>query len=108
MAADIVPIGLRLTKGDVHTLWAPRWRADGDEWEAFLGKDEDLYVFDSVADLTAFVRTDRDNEQVVENFDLLAPAGFGGIIGGSVREDDHGRLLARVQGQGLKPETYDW
>ncbi len=49
MAADIVPIRLRLTKGDVYTLWAPRWRADGDEWEAFLGKDEDLYVFESVA-----------------------------------------------------------
>ena len=62
MAADIVPIGLSLTKGDVYTLWAPRWRADGDEWEAFLGKDEDLYVLDSVADLAAFVRTNADND----------------------------------------------
>ncbi len=62
MAADIVPIRLRLTKGDVYTLWAPRWRADGDEWEAFLGKDEDLYVFESVADLVAFVRTNSDND----------------------------------------------
>ena len=62
MAADIVPIGLKLTKGDVYTLWAPRWRADGDEWEAFLGKDEDLYVLESVADLAAFVRTDDDND----------------------------------------------
>lgn len=64
MAADIVPIGLTLTKGDVYTLWAPRWRADGDEWEAFLGKDEDLYVLDSVADLVAFVRTNSDNDLV--------------------------------------------
>ncbi|MDY6997915.1 MAG: primosomal protein [Actinomycetota bacterium] len=62
MAADIVPIQLKLTKGDVYTLWAPRWRAEGDEWEAFLGKDEDFYVFDSVADLVAFVRTDSDND----------------------------------------------
>ncbi|HEY9263733.1 MAG TPA: primosomal protein [Mycobacterium sp.] len=62
MAADIVPIRLRLTKGDVYTLWAPRWRADGDEWEAFLGKDEDLYVFETVADLVAFVRTNTDND----------------------------------------------
>lgn len=64
MAADIVPIRLRLTKGDVYTLWAPRWRADGDEWEAFLGKDEDLYVFETVADLVAFVRTSTDNDIV--------------------------------------------
>lgn len=62
MAADIVPIRLGLTKGDLYTLWAPRWRDGGDEWEAFLGKDEDLYVFESVADLVAFVRTDKDND----------------------------------------------
>jgi hypothetical protein len=62
MAADIVPIRLGLTKGDLYTLWAPRWRDDGDEWEAFLGKDEDLYAFESVADLVAFVRTNTDND----------------------------------------------
>lgn len=62
MAADIVPIRLGLTKGDLYTLWAPRWRDEGDEWEAFLGKDEDLYAFETVADLVAFVRTNNDND----------------------------------------------
>jgi hypothetical protein len=62
MAADIVPIRLGLTKGDLYTLWAPRWRDEGDEWEAFLGKDEDLYAFESVADLVAFVRTNSEND----------------------------------------------
>jgi hypothetical protein len=62
MAADIVPIRLGLTKGDLYTLWAPRWRDEGDEWEAFLGKDDDLYAFESVADLAAFVRTNKDND----------------------------------------------
>jgi hypothetical protein len=62
MAADIVPIRLGLTKGDLYTLWAPRWRDAGDEWEAFLGKDDDLYAFESVADLVAFVRTNTDND----------------------------------------------
>lgn len=64
MAADLVPIRLGLTKGDLYTLWAPRWRDGGDEWEALLGKDEDLYVFESVADLVAFVRTNTDNDLV--------------------------------------------
>jgi hypothetical protein len=64
MAADIVPIRLGLTKGDLYTLWAPRWRDSGDEWEALLGKDDDLYGFESVADLTAFVRTSTDNDLV--------------------------------------------
>jgi hypothetical protein len=62
MAADIVPIRLGLTKGDLYTLWAPRWRDAGDEWEAFLGKDDDLYAFESVADMAAFVRTNTDND----------------------------------------------
>jgi hypothetical protein len=62
MAAEIVPVRLGLTKGDLYTLWAPRWRDAGDEWEAFLGKDDDLFAFESVADLAAFVRTDRDND----------------------------------------------
>ena len=62
MAADIVPIRLGLTKGDLYTLWAPRWRDSGDEWEALLGKDEDLYGFESVADLVAFIRTNSDND----------------------------------------------
>lgn len=62
MAADIVPVRLGLTKGDLYTLWAPRWRDAGDEWEAFLGKDENLYAFESVADLVAFVRTNTDHD----------------------------------------------
>ncbi|MGO9509930.1 MAG: primosomal protein [Mycobacterium sp.] len=64
MAADLVPIRLSLTDGDRYTLWAPRWRDAGDEWEAFLGKDEDLFAFENVAELVAFVRSDTDNDLV--------------------------------------------
>lgn len=62
MAADIVPVRLGLTKGDLYTLWAPLWRDAADEWQGFLGKDEDLYAFETVADLVAFVRTSTDND----------------------------------------------
>ena len=62
MAAELVPIRIGVTAGDLYTLWAPRWRDAGDEWEGFLGKDEDLFAFESVADLAAFVRTDSDND----------------------------------------------
>ena len=62
MAQDIVPIELGLPQGDVVTLWAPRWREDGEEWEAFLGHDEDLYAFPDTAQLAAFVRTEDDHD----------------------------------------------
>ena len=64
MVAALVPIRLSLSEGDRYTVWAPRWRDAGDEWEAFLGKDEDLYAFDTVADLIAFVRSDSDHDLV--------------------------------------------
>lgn len=64
MAGDIIPIELRLTRGDFVTLWAPEWHEGDDEWEAFLGHDEDLYGFEAVAHLAAFIRNDSDNDLV--------------------------------------------
>jgi asparaginyl-tRNA synthetase len=40
--------------------------------------------------------------------DMLAPEGYGEIIGGSQREDDLDRLLARIREEGLPEETYSW
>jgi hypothetical protein len=62
MAQDIVPIELGLTQGDVVTLWAPRWREEGEEWEAFLGHEEDLYAFPDAAHLAAFVRKTGEHD----------------------------------------------
>ena len=89
-----------------------RWGKDlGGSDETIISQmhDKPVFVTHYPRDAKAFyMKTDRDNEKVVENFDLLAPAGFGEIIGGSVREDDYDRLLARVKQEGLNPETYDW
>ncbi|MBJ8347375.1 primosomal protein [Antrihabitans sp. YC2-6] len=63
-AGDIVPIELGLTDGDLVTLWAPRWREGDDEWEAFLGRDDALFGFESVAELAAFIRSDKENDLV--------------------------------------------
>jgi asparaginyl-tRNA synthetase len=40
--------------------------------------------------------------------DLLAPEGYGEIIGGSQREDDHDKLLARIKEEGLPVDAYNW
>jgi hypothetical protein len=64
VAADITPIELGLTDGNVVTLWAPRWREDGEEWEAFLGHEEDLYVFPDAAQLAAFIRTNTEHDLI--------------------------------------------
>ena len=64
MPGDIVPIELGVTAGNLVTLWAPEWREDGEEWEAFLGREDDLYAFPSVAEMAAFIRNDTDNDLV--------------------------------------------
>jgi hypothetical protein len=64
VASDIVPIQLSLTEGDLVTLWAPRWREDGEEWEAFLGDEDALFAFPEVTQLAAFVRSAREHDLV--------------------------------------------
>jgi hypothetical protein len=64
MSQDIVSIELGLPQGDLVTLWAPRWREDGEEWEAFLGHEDDLYAFPDAAHLAAFVRTVDEHDLV--------------------------------------------
>jgi hypothetical protein len=63
MAQDIIPITLALTAGDLVTLWAPRWRQDGEEWEAFLGDDDALFAFADAADLAAWVVSAEESGQ---------------------------------------------
>jgi asparaginyl-tRNA synthetase len=71
--------------------------------------DKPVFVTHYPRDAKAFyMKTDRTQETVVENFDLLAPAGFGEIIGGSVREDDYEYLLQHMKEQNLTPENYTW
>ena len=53
----IVPVKLSLTEGDFYTLWAPKWRQNGSEWQAFLGDDEDVLAFNSPAELLCFVES---------------------------------------------------
>jgi asparaginyl-tRNA synthetase len=39
---------------------------------------------------------------------MLAPEGYGEIIGGSQREDDLSRLQARIREENLPEEAYAW
>ena len=86
MAADIVPIELGLPQGDVVTLWAPRWREDGEEWEAFLGHEDDLYAFVDTAKLAAFVRTATEHDLIDHPAWHIVP---GLSVGELTPDEDH-------------------
>ncbi len=55
-----------------------------------------------------YMKRDPDNPDLVLGSDLIAPEGFGEIIGGSQREDDHDLLLSRMQAENMPIEDYQW
>ena len=55
-----------------------------------------------------YMKRNADDPSRVNNVDLLAPEGFGEIIGGSQREDDYATLLERIHEEKLDPADYDW
>jgi asparaginyl-tRNA synthetase len=114
LRGDLEEVDTRIENNPKHAQLAAEfeWGKDlGGSDETIISQmhDKPVFVTHYPREAKAFyMRTDRQNEKVVENFDMLAPAGFGEIIGGSVREDDYDRLLVKIKDQGLNPETYDW
>ncbi|HEU4800478.1 MAG TPA: asparagine--tRNA ligase [Gemmatimonadales bacterium] len=88
------------------------WGKDlGGDDETLLAKEFDrpVFVYNYPREVKAFyMKENPDDARTVLNNDCLAPEGYGEIIGGSQREDDHDRLLARIKEQGLDPAAYGW
>ncbi len=55
-----------------------------------------------------YMRRDRSDDRLVECFDMLAPEGYGEIIGGSMREEDYDFLLQRIKDHNLNVEDFEW
>ena len=55
-----------------------------------------------------YMKRDPQNPDLVLGSDLIAPEGFGEIIGGSQREDDYELLLKRMEAEKMPIEEYQW
>ena len=55
-----------------------------------------------------YMKENPADPRTVRCADLLAPEGRGEIIGGSQREDDYDKLVARIEEEGLPREAYEW
>ncbi len=114
LRSELAEVDTRIENNPKHAKLAAefRWGKDlGGSDETIISQmhDKPIFVTHYPKKAKAFyMKADRSNEDVVLNFDLLAPAGFGEIIGGSIREDDYDRLVARINEQGLKIENYSW
>lgn len=55
-----------------------------------------------------YMQPDPQDPEVVLGLDMLAPEGYGEIIGGSQRIHDHDLLLRRIQEHNLPLEAFQW
>jgi asparaginyl-tRNA synthetase len=55
-----------------------------------------------------YMKRDPENPKVALAVDVLAPEGYGEIIGGSQREDDLDMLLQRIKAHNLPQEAFEW
>tara|TARA_B100001996_G_scaffold382607_1_gene374903 strand:- start:554 stop:1846 length:1293 start_codon:yes stop_codon:yes gene_type:complete len=89
------------------------------EWGDDFGSPEESYISDQYnkpvivygfpSKIKAFyMKRDPENSKVVLGMDILAPEGYGEIVGGSEREVDIDVLLQRINEEGLNKEDYDW
>ncbi len=66
-----------------------------------------VFVTDYPKEIKAFYMKLNDDGKTVRAVDMLVP-GIGEIIGGSQREENLDKLLARMSELGLKEEDYSW
>ncbi len=55
-----------------------------------------------------YMKPDPDRPEVALCVDVLAPEGYGEIIGGGQRIDDYDLLLQRIEEHGLPQEAFEW
>ena len=71
--------------------------------------DKPVFVYNYPTAVKAFYMQPVDGRpEVCRSVDLLAPEGYGEIIGGSERIYDQDLLESRVAEIGLPREAYDW
>ncbi|RKZ00816.1 MAG: asparagine--tRNA ligase [Candidatus Hydrothermota bacterium] len=98
----------RVNKAGLKMEWGEDF--GGDE-ETVLAQqfDKPVMVHRYPAKVKAFyMKRDPENPELALCVDVLAPEGYGEIIGGSEREDDYDRLLERMKEENMPIEDYEW
>ncbi|MBM4143907.1 MAG: asparagine--tRNA ligase [Lentisphaerae bacterium] len=98
--------------GHIASAQSFAWGSDlGGSDETILSRQFDRPVFVTHYPVRAkafYMKQCAEDPRLVLNMDLLAPEGYGEIVGGSQREDNLDVLLRRMTEKGLRPEDYDW
>ncbi len=108
---EAIEILSRLADRDSAIEAIPYGEDFGAPHEAALSREFDrpLFIEKYPAEIKAFyMQPDDEDPSLVKNDDVLAPEGYGEIIGGSERIYEPGLLLKRIREHDLPLEVYDW
>ena len=97
-----------LNKGGIDFKWGNDFGAPE---ETFIGEqyNQPVMVHRFPSAIKAFyMKRDPENDKVVLGMDVLAPEGFGEIIGGSERETEISLLEDRIKDEELNQADYEW
>ena len=97
-----------LKKGGIDFEWGDDF---GAPHETFIAKkfEQPVIVHRFPTGIKAFyMKRDPKNEKVVLGMDILAPEGYGEIVGGSERETRIDVLEERIAEEGLNQADFDW
>ena len=83
----------------------------GTEEERQFTQDRDVPVLvtNYPAEIKAFyMKVDPKDPRTVQGLDVLAPEGYGEVVGASVRETDNKILLAKLKKEKANTKNYEW
>jgi asparaginyl-tRNA synthetase len=80
-----------------------------DETQVAQDFDRPVFIYNYPKQAKAFyMKENPEDSRTVLCNDLIAPEGYGEIIGGSQREDDFDKLQARIREEKLPEDAYGW
>ncbi len=72
------------------------------------GEEKPIFITHFPVEAKAFYMKIAPDGKTVECADMLAPEGYGELIGGSERSEDIDSMIVRLRQQGAKVENYEW
>ena len=92
---------------DKNIFWGKDLQSEHERFLTEAVYKKPVFLTDYPKEIKAFYMKLNDDGKTVAAADLLVP-GIGELVGGSQREDDYDKLVARIKELGMDPADYSW
>ncbi len=92
---------------DKNIFWGKDLQSEHERFLTETVYKKPVFLTDYPKEIKAFYMKQNPDGKTVAAADLLVP-GIGELVGGSQREENYDKLVARIQELGMNPEDYSW